>query len=229
MPEFKNRKFTNVVERETGNTYADFHYEKCEFVGCAVGVTRDPSKRSTFVNCSLRDCKLIKCNLDEAFVEDSSISNLATSDLFQSFGAAFKHVSISGRIGRVMFSGFPLSVYSWPPLREQFEQQNDDYYKNVDWALDISKAEFLECDIRQMPIHLIRRDPETQMVVTRVRAMVGDWRAMPIGDYWKGMLQVFLDLQEPSTILFAPKRDKNFKEMLKGLQVLRAEGVVEPD
>jgi hypothetical protein len=70
--------------------------------------------------------------------------------LLQTFAAAFRHVRISGKVDRVMFSAVPIDVYQWPELRRQFEEQNEQYYKTVDGALDISEAALVECDIRKV-------------------------------------------------------------------------------
>lgn len=230
MKAYSDQTFRSVGDFDSGKIFQDMRFEMCKFHYCSISATRDPSKRSTLRNIELINCSAERCLLGPGILEDCSISGLKTgADLFQTFAAVFRHVKIGGKMDRLMLSGVAIDVHQWPELRRQFEAQNDEYYKTVDWALDISSAEFVECDIRKLPIHLIRRDPETQMVITRLRAMVGDWRNMPIGDYWKGMLQVFLKLEEPSMILIAPKRDKNFRQLVKGLQVLRAERVVEVD
>jgi len=52
-----------------------------------------------------------------------------------------------------------------PDSRRQriFDEANAEYYSTVDWALDIGRGEFVELDLRSVPAHLVRRDPETEV------------------------------------------------------------------
>jgi hypothetical protein len=139
--------------------------------GC-VG-THDPKLRSIVRNVRLVNCEQQGCSVHRAVVEDGLVDGLWTSGLFQAFGAVYKHVVICGNIGRIMLtSAVPRLSESWEDLRP-LEQANTDYYTTVDWALDISEAQAEEIDIRGIPARLIRRDPETQVVITRERAMRG--------------------------------------------------------
>jgi hypothetical protein len=90
--------------------------------------------------------------------------------------------------------------------------------------------EFEGNDIRGIPAHLIRRDAETQVVVTRERAMRGDWRKVNLGKtYWPVGIEFMLERGDPDMVLVAPKRAKDFKHLLRGLQLLREAEVAEPD
>jgi hypothetical protein len=50
-------------------------------------------------------------------------------------------------------------------MRAEFEMGILDYYSRVDWALDISKADFEEADLYYVPGNLARRDEETQVLL----------------------------------------------------------------
>jgi len=85
-------------------------------------------------------------------------------------------------------------------------------------------------DIRGIPAHLIRRDPETQIVVKRENALEGKWRALDLENtYWQVAIDFMLEREDPDVVLVAPKRARNFKDLLRGLQLLREAGVAEPD
>ena len=117
-----------------------------------------------------------------------------------------------------------------PKHQAAFDQANAEYYKTVDWALDISEARFYECDIRGVSASLIIRDPETQVVVTREKALQGKWKELDLSKtYWAGWIDLFLQSGEPDVVLVAPKRYPKYQDWLDGLKMLRDAGVAEPD
>ena len=61
-------------------------------------------------------------------------------------------------------------------IQGRFNKANAEHYKHVDWAIDISQANFsVECEIRSAPTNLIRRDAETQMITNRDLIMSSKW------------------------------------------------------
>jgi len=118
-----------------------------------------------------------------------------------------------------------------PEEQAAFDRANAEYYAGCDWALDISRAEFKEMDIRGIPAKLIRRDPETQVVVTRAKALEGKWRTLDLSDtWWATAIEFLLDhKKENDIVLVAPKGHSQFEQFLAGLKLLREAGVAEPD
>jgi hypothetical protein len=97
-------------------------------------------------------------------------------------------------------------------------------------AADISQGEFEECEIQSIPAKLVRRDPETQVIVTRAKAARGEWRKLDLSKtHWGVSLNFFLNRGDQDIVLVAPKRDKKFSVLLDGLRMLRDAGVAEPD
>lgn len=87
-----------------------------------------------------------------------------------------------------------------------------------------------------VPGRLIRRDPESQVLITRERALqvaTPGWEKQldPSNKLWPFMVNLFLGDGDPDTVFVAPlgaakaKRDP----LLKGLQELRRIGLAEPD
>ena len=117
-----------------------------------------------------------------------------------------------------------------PEFQKAFDEANDQYYRGVEWALDVSKASFAELDIRGLPARLIRRDPETQVVVTREKALAGEWRDLPLNEtLWKTTLNSFIQEKTPDIVLVAPKLNPKFRRYLADLRSLQAAGIAEPD
>ena len=128
-------------------------------------------------------------------------------------GSAFKRVALRGRIhGSVRF----VPSIDWSLHRaleaavdDPFVRANQRYYDDVDWALDISAAEFtgIEMSLCDIPARLIRRDPQTQVVVTRESAARGDWRRSEGSSQWVA-IERFLQAGFGDTVLVAPTRSK---------------------
>ncbi len=177
-------------------------------------------------------CEVVGFLIGPAVFEDVVVDGLRTpGDLLITWGAVFKHITLKGNIGRIMLN----SVISPPGLAKPHEQRafdeaNAAYYATVDWALDIREARFEECDIRGIPARLIRRDPESQVVVTREKALQGKWREIDLSDtWWDVAIEFMLEDGEPDVVLVAPKRHPQYRVLLEGLKKLRDAGVAEPD
>jgi hypothetical protein len=142
-------------------------------------------------------------------------------------GAVFKHVTLKGRISAALLN----SYVEIPPDEKQVEwdEANAAYYANCDWAFDIREAKFTSSfEFRSVPGRLIRRDPETQILVTRERVQNGAWRSLEIGSYGFGISDL-LESNLESTVFAAPRANKKFKEELAYLELLRDAGFAEPD
>jgi len=178
-------------------------------------------------NVTLTGCAQRGCTIDGAIVEDVRVDGLKSSTLLQTWAAAFRHVALRGRVGRWMFSNL-VSPLAAPAQQHDFDRANQAFYASTDWALDISEAEFTECDIRGIPAPLIRRDPATQAVVTREKALQGGWERLDLSrTYWPTAIRFLLQQGHADVVLVAPKRSRNFTVLLDGLKMLRDAGVAE--
>lgn len=229
---FEQQEFHSFIDRGTRAPFCDVQFRDCYFQGCSLSVTDDPHMRSTFRNVQLVNCSQRGCGIECAIFEDVLVDGFNTNgQLVQTWGAAFNRVVLRGKLDRLMISSV-VDVWGNEPKRQQaFNEANAEYYRNVQWALDISEAEFKELDIRGIfPVHLIRRDPETQVVVTRERALQSDWRKLAFNeDLFPYSIECFLNEDLPATLLIAPKRNRKFRRYLEDIQTLRSAGVAEPD
>jgi hypothetical protein len=129
-----------------------------------------------------------------------------------------------------MLSPFFHPGYPTSQFQQVIGKANRDYYATVDWALDIREAEFKDFDCRGVPSRLVRRDPETQIMVTRERVLGSGDQIAAGGPFWQSWLKLFLqDEWYADGILVAPNRDRRFKELAEGLRALRRAGVAEAD
>jgi hypothetical protein len=178
------------------------------------------------ISCEQRGSSIWGAILDDVIVDGFSTNG----QLFQTWGAVFKHVTLRGKIGRIMISPAVKGGLATPSQQRAFDEANAEFYSGVDWALDIREAEFEEGEFQRVPAHLIRRDPETQVVVKREAAMRGEWRNLDLSKtHWATSIEFFLERGDHDVVLVAPKRNRKFKHLLAGLKMLRDAGVAEPN
>jgi len=191
-----------------------------------ISVTKEVALRSTVRNVILRNCRTTGCGIDCAIIENVCIDGLKTHQLLQIWAAVFRHVVIKGGVGRVMISPAVASGTATKEEQKLFDEANREFYKHVDWALDIKEMSCDEFQVQGIPASLIRRDPETQVIVTRESAMKGEWRSLDLsGTWWPVSLQQLLDRGDRDSVLVAPKRNRAFRKLLNGLDLLRQAGV----
>lgn len=231
MPIFLERaQVVDFQDRDSAAIFENLKFQSCYFESCMISVTVQPHLRSTVRKGVFRGCEVRGCLIDAAVLEDILVDGLKTRGLLQTWGAVFRHVTLRGRLGRIMLSPAIASGVATPSEQRAFDEANARFYRDTDWALDITEGEFEELDLRGIPASLIRRDVETQVVVTRKKAMSGAWRNLDLSKtYWATSLQFLLDFGYPDTVLVAPKRHRKYRDLLDGLKMLRDAGVAELD
>jgi hypothetical protein len=226
---FEKQELARFYDRDSGRIFSGIEFRKCSFLSSAISITEKVEMRSTVRDVKLVQCEERGCAIDTAIIEDVLVDGLKTHGLLQTWGAVFKHVTLRGKIGRVMISPAVATGTATAVQQRAFDEANAAYYEGVDWALDISEAEFEEIDIRRVPARLVRRDADTQVVVRRERAMAGGWRDLPLSKTsWPTALEFMLERGDPDVVLAAPKRHRRYRDLLEGLRMLREAGVAEP-
>lgn len=237
--EIHDQAFQGWSEFDSGRTHSGISFVNCEFRRCVLALhERNLSLRPRVSNMQFKDCSEDGCQVIATIVEDVVIDGLKTSGHFQTWAAVFKHVTLKGRIGPMMLGPFfsaeesPYFAPGKPPskFRQALDKANSDYYATVDWAIDIRDAEFEDFECQGVPSRLVRRDPETQIMVTRERVLACGDAIAAGGKYWHGWLKLFLqDDFYKDAVLIAFKRSPKFKDLLAGIHQLRRAGVAEPD
>ncbi len=232
MKMFTGRTFGVEGPRLGPGVYADYEFDGCTFSYVPFVSPRRPDDRAVVRNVRLTNCEVQEPQLGSIVVEDCTVENPRTHGSFWVYGAVFKHVVLRGRFGSLIFTEFLPGGGDENRLRRKaaFAQADEAYYDNVDWALDIREAQFYECEIRYVPGHLVRRDPETQGLVWRDKLLQHNWKSphFPLSG-WGVDPDRFVRDGLPSVVLVAGKRHPRFKRQLQELRQLREMGVVEPD
>ena len=232
-----DKEFYNVIDRGDWGNGGDIVLERCLFSFCGVSETMDITKRTIVRNVIVRDCTaMAHTSVGPAILEDVMVENLSTSgELLILWGALLKHVTLKGRVGRIKMNNMVgLDVQYKPEIQRAFDEAKKRYYAGMDWALDIVGAEFEELDMVGVPVDLVRRDPETQVVIRREIASALDWRERIASDnYWRPHVDIWLteDKSEVALLLAAPKAapQKQFERCVRDLHALRQVGLALPD
>jgi hypothetical protein len=230
MQRFERQEFVDIKAAGTSKVFANMEFIRCHFWACGIFPAEDPADRSTARDLRFINCEETACMINGAIVEETLVDGLRSADMFQTFGTVFKHVTLRGKIGSVMFSPLISPSRNDSQREAAYLEANARYYSRVDWALDISEGEFIECDLRGIPGRLIRRDSKTQALVTREKAAEGAWRQLDLSrTWWDVSLQFLVEDGCSDTVLVAPKRHRKFRDLLDGIKMLRDIGVAEPD
>lgn len=212
-----------------GSVYEDMEFLGCKVEGGGLGErARRPEDRTIVRRVRASKCS-VRADVGPVLFEDVHVSDLRTGDGLLIWGALFKHVTLTGRIGSIV-----LNSRRWPIPDEDeqraFSASAAEFYASVDWALDISRAQFTSLDWRlDVPSRLVRRDPETQVVIKRERAIEERWRKVPLHMIVSIALENFVQFGQSEMILAASKASKRFKDELESIEALRKEGIAEPE
>jgi hypothetical protein len=227
--EFADERFIDRHDRNSSRLFENLQVHNCYFESCSLSLASNPKRRSTVRQVEMGACEARGCIVFTPILQVIHIMDLKIHGLLQCWGAAFDRVTLTGRISGFMISPVIDPMHIDSEAQRMFNQANKTFYEEVDWALDISGAEFTgEVDIRGIPARLIRRDPETQAVVTREKALEGTWRELDLSEtYWPTSIEYLLKHNESDTVLIAPKRSPKFGVLMQGLDRLREAGVAE--
>ncbi len=175
MKTLSNKQFHGQFDRGACLQISDLTLEKCDFDHCTLSATKTVARRSTIERCFLRDTSVGGCDIGPAVLRDIEINGLKTSETLVVWGALFERVKLLGAIGAVKINRWVHFVDRSHAVQSPFDAERTRFYAQCDWAIDICEARFCLFECEGIPARLFRRDPETQVVVTRERALMSGW------------------------------------------------------
>ena len=206
----------------------EMSFERCYFQGEALSLVNRPEKRTIVRNVVLEDCKAVGCTLYSAILDTIRVRNLKMDQSLQVWAAAFRHVKLEGRMPSLMVSPYFDAMLMGTPRQRAFEEANRAFYGAVDWALDITEAEFPDVELRGIPARLVRADPDISAIVTREKAQASDvWREEGI----ELELRMGLDRMHEvcdDVVLVAATGHPRYGRLRDGLKRLLDVGIAEP-
>jgi hypothetical protein len=201
----------------------------------------------TFDNCSARggfarhvevvNCTVLACWLHDLILEDCLLENLKTAlpgggrrMPFFLDGVMTRRVVLRGTIGSIIWNppGAPLRRAEPADFRAATH-----FYAAVDdWALDVSESRFRSVPSFRFgpPGSLVRRDPETQPLISRHRAQAVLADLAGDVDVWRVVLEDFVASPWPDEIVLVPGiggARQSYQRDLAGLDRLRGMGAFE--
>lgn len=223
--------YTNWAFLNKSRCLANVIYTNCSFDNCLVSLTNNVRKKTLVKNVTLKNCVQKSCDVYAAVLDNIIVENLDCKSLLGLYGTLFKHVKFTGSIGNLIITPLVKSVMVNNRQNRIFLRLQENFYKNLDWALDITEAEFKgDITIRNIPVHLIRRDKSTQMIARKnVLNAHPNLQFELTNSPWRWQIEDFLDRDYPEIVLIAPKKSKHFLELTEALLVLKAKGLVNED
>ncbi|GLW64880.1 hypothetical protein Arub01_31240 [Actinomadura rubrobrunea] len=201
-------------------TYSGIDLDRVKFVSCVLGQDDDPEFGFVVRDVTAKRCRTNACTVHGVRFEDVTVDGLACDHLSLG-GCLFKHVTLKGKIGPILTT--PVNTLS-EETTAAMNAAMVAYYQDVDWALDISEAEFSDAGFSMVPGELVRRDPETQFLLRREVVV-------PAMDSLPRVVRIeasrFEDTPFDSIVAVAPRRSKHFERYLAEFQQAREAGLVE--
>jgi hypothetical protein len=230
MTEIKKQYYGALVDRGGALSISSKSFYECEFSNCALSLTTQVDRISTVSDVLIKNCTVWASDVGPAVLRRVHVDGLITDSLFIVWGALFDQVVFSGKIGKIKINRYVHHVEQSEFVQAPFDLARRSFYDKVDWAIDISQAKFRSLNITGIPSRLIRRDPVSQMVVTRESAMRTSWRSKLSADnkHWPFVIDMFLATGEEDEVLVAPLNGpkKQTEKLLRDLLELRDLGVV---
>lgn len=215
-------------------TYSDVAARRCAFNQCFLRANPTPGSWTKISNVHLSDASQWNCSISSAAFEDVSIHNLRrTGDapLFL-WGCVFRHVKLSGRLSAIKINRSVGAGPRFDDVQPAWDSAVTKFYTDVDWALDISDAQFPGgITFEAIPGHLIRRNPDTQALVKRDALSLAHLESL---DFDKTAINIalswFLRGSLFDSVVVAARSDSKWAKRDKAvLNMLRSEGIAEPN
>ncbi len=218
---FTGQTFEQLRSFGTSHTYSEVDLDRVKFIGCVFGQQNDPDFDFVVRDVTATKCRTTRCRVQGVRFEDITVDGLATTDQ-QLGGCLFRHVTLKGKIGPIMTT--PVNRGLPEETKAAMNAAIVAYYKDVDWALDISEAEFSDADFYMVPGDLVRRDPETQFLLRR-EVIAEAKRELPLGPQIAASR--FESTPFESIVAVVSRRSKNFAAELQEFEQLRKAGLAE--
>jgi len=188
MKTFKNELFSSLRFRSETSVANSFFLD-CSFENCVLSYPKDaiPENRTTIIDCNFQNC-IVSGQQTKVYIKNTTFENIKSPYSLLIIGTIFNNVILKGKFDRILLSSYHNGMFITLPeidstrcvTNEEAAQLNsyvDSEYKKIDWALDISQAEFREIDLKpSIPAHLIVRNPETQALITYEKVKASNWK-----------------------------------------------------
>lgn len=216
----------NIFQCTQNESVSDLEFTECELVCGGLFTHGLPVNRSSATNVQITNCRGTLLHGNGAVFDEVVVDGVRTRrGPVLLFASAFRHVVIKGTCNGFLFNRN--ICHDDGERNEAFILANREFYRNVDWALDISQMKCSGFELRgSVPVELIRRNPDEQFIMSREIAQSGAWKEFDPFDAFQFGIGMFLESGAPTELLVAPRRSKNFKEHVEYYHRLKTAGLV---
>ncbi|MEU8591944.1 hypothetical protein AB0C59_33970 [Streptomyces sp. NPDC048664] len=130
---------------------------------CFLAQFDDPNFGLIVRDAWVQACTVDRCQVQGVYFDGATVDGLITKQIHGIYGCVFSRVVLKGKIGSVMVMP-PHTSLAHRDLHIAGMVQK---YREVEWALDISEASFMDADFYGVPGDLVKYDPETQVLLRR--------------------------------------------------------------
>lgn|SRR5690554_1319486 len=223
--DYLNRKFEFIDLNSDNLHIQNLHFNNCKFEYCNIRSTDFPKNRGVIEDITMRNCSSVSSNLGNLVVKNCTFENLKTNGMVQIVGAVYERVKLIGKFNKMML----INEYNTPNknVKDQYTLANKAFYKQIDWAIDISKADFVELNLRGIPSDLVIRNEEFQAII-RKKNIPSDWKKLKFSSpVTKVVLDNIFYFNFDDYIFMACRRHPNFKGILNDIELLRKNGIAD--
>lgn len=193
---------------------------ECEFDNCRIyGEGQAADDLPVITGASLEKCSVWSCDVGKLWLRGCTVVDTQWKRLMILDACVLEHVTFRGKLGSLNI------------LSNAFDHSVDcsSAYEDIDWALDISEARFAGVSIRGIPSRAVRRDPASQVVITRKAVLEHpNWREIVKGTSLISIADMMRDGYE-DIIFAAGLNSRSGKKDLEDIRHLRDIGIGEPD
>lgn len=232
--EIKIKQQFEHISLQENKLVENIQFKNCSFYSCdfsdriSLPQERSIIKNSIFENCTVNN----NCGIGNGIIEDVELINLKTKGIVFCLGTLFNKVTFRGKCGsfRLTSETVDRAVHNGEDISksqiEAFNHSAQEFYKGVDWALDISNAEFKELQIDpDIPAALVKRNPETQILIRKENIDVAKIQQHP---YIFSLHKRHLTSNKyDQIIVISTISNKHLEEEMKSIQILREEGIAD--
>lgn len=213
------------------------HLERCTLLDSKIGAIPDYggaaewyAGRATVRNVTLVKCDMVRCHASSVVFENVTLdnTNMRASNVFD--GCLFDRVTLRGHIGAFVAetAQWTRTLRSHQEVPDAIRELHAAFYENVEWALDLTGLKSGKVDIGDIPIELVRVNPELCFIMSRERAMKDDFEKVEGVEYTDitNMIWEFRRTTRASLLFVANPRAKSYKLDIEALRNMRRAGIV---
>jgi len=223
---------------ESGAAAEDVHLEHCTLLDGRAGARPQSDKprewsaaRTIIRNVTLARCELVRCVASNVLFENVLLERTKLAFGTELDGCLFDRVTLRGDIGsfELWYTARAAGALGCvEALPDAVRKAHASFYDKVSWALDLTGLKSGRIHIGDIPVELVRVNPEICFVVSREHAMSDDFMKVEGVEYTNITNDVwaFRNTTRSSLLLVANPRAKGFKLEIAALRNLRRAGLV---